>query len=516
MNAPAVAADQAMDTDGWRNFSVTMLLLTIGLVGLGLVFRAEVVAAVSTWEVSTAYNHCFLIIPISIYMIWDRRDVLHGLRAMPLPIAALAGLGPAVGWLLAERLGIMEGRQLMVVAFAQVLFLAILGWRLWWALSGPLLYLFFLVPFGEFLVPRLQDITAVFIRFGLGLTTIPAYIDGYTIEIPAGTFYVAEACAGLRFLIASIAFGVLYALMMYRSPTRRAVFIIISIVVPIVANGFRALGIVVLGHLLGSADAAAADHILYGWIFFSIVILLLTVIGLPFREDLIRETPPEPDRDPGMLALAPGITAVVAALVVAAISPGVVLALERIGAARTVAPIALKAPENCEVLTQGGAEPRSGGGRVLPELVRCGNMEFEVVIEAFSAHTTSGPIMNERRRLARPRGSENIVEVPVLGADGKDTKLRVVRGTEPHFLAATGVWIDGAPSNTGLMMRIHQARASLLGAAYAPVLMVVLPRVDLDRASPEQRREIEQQLTAFVLAQPDLDAQIRAMARLPD
>ena len=59
-------------------------------------------------------------------------------------------------------------------------------------------------------------------------------IDGYTIEIPEGTFYVAEACAGLRFLIASIAFGCLYALLMYRSPVRRTAFIVISIVVPII------------------------------------------------------------------------------------------------------------------------------------------------------------------------------------------------------------------------------------------------------------------------------------------
>ena len=54
---------------------------------------------------------------------------------------------------------------------------------------------------------------------------------------------------------------------------------------PVIANGFRGLGIVVLGHLLGSAQAAATDHILYGWIFFAIVILALAAAGLPFRQD---------------------------------------------------------------------------------------------------------------------------------------------------------------------------------------------------------------------------------------
>src|SRR4029077_14311596 len=92
-------------------------------------------------------------------------------------------------------------------------------------------------------------------------------------------------CACLWSLTACVAVGCLYALVMYRSALRRAVFIGASIVVPIVANGFRALGIVALGHYLGSAEAVEADHVLYGWVFFSIVILILIVLGLPFHED---------------------------------------------------------------------------------------------------------------------------------------------------------------------------------------------------------------------------------------
>ena len=113
---------------------------------------------------------------------------------------------------------------------------------------------------------------------------IPFEADSFQITIPEGVFYVAEACAGLRFLIASVAFGVLYAVTMFSSPGRRACFIAVSCVVPVIANGVRALGVVVLGHVLGSAEAGAADHLIYGWIFFSLVIVLLAVAGLPFRQ----------------------------------------------------------------------------------------------------------------------------------------------------------------------------------------------------------------------------------------
>ena len=265
-------------------FAPVAAVLVLGVAVLGALFLPEVQAAVSVWLASTAYGHCFLILPMALYLAWDRREALAGLQAQPDLRLALLAVPVAGAWFAAERLGIMEGRQIAAVAALEVLFLAVLGWRLFRTLAGPLLYLFFLVPFGAFITPVLQDFTAGFIRVGLQVLGIPAYITNLTIEISAGTFYVAEACAGLRFLIAAVAFGVFYALLNYRSPGRRAVFIGASIIVPILANGVRALGIVVLGNILGSAEAAAADHIIYGWGFFSVIMLLLVVGGMPWRE----------------------------------------------------------------------------------------------------------------------------------------------------------------------------------------------------------------------------------------
>ena len=213
MNVRALAA--AGLTDMWRSGPV--VAIGAGLLALGLLFNSEIVAAVSVWDSSTAYNHCFLVIPIVVYLLWDRREILRDAVASPLPVAAVAGIPLAFAWLVAERLGIMEGRQLVAMTFVELLFFAVLGLRLWWQLAGPLLYLYFLVPFGAFITPQLQDFTTAFVRHGLPILGIPAYIDGYVIEIPEGTFLIAEACAGLRFLIAAIAFGFLYSLIMYRS-----------------------------------------------------------------------------------------------------------------------------------------------------------------------------------------------------------------------------------------------------------------------------------------------------------
>src|SRR5206468_9186114 len=95
----------------------------------------------------------------------------------------------------------------------------------------------FLVPSGAFLVPSLQTIAVDIVIAGLHALNIPTFSDGYMIEIPEGPFEIAEACAGLRFLIASIVFGCFFAVVMYRSPLRRTLFILMSIFVPIFANG---------------------------------------------------------------------------------------------------------------------------------------------------------------------------------------------------------------------------------------------------------------------------------------
>jgi exosortase A len=266
---------------GWRP-----ALILIGVAGLifGVAFQQEITGAVRVWIDSTAYNHCFLVLPLAGFLLWERRSVISSVSPCPAlwPLLAMPPLSAV--WFLAALLEIQEGRQLLMVAMFQVVLLVALGPRLFWQLLAPFLFLFFLVPSGAFLVPSLQTITADIAVAGLQLLHIPVYSDGLMIEIPEGPFEIAEACAGLRFLIASSVFGCFFAVLMYRSFLKRVLFIIMSLAVPIVANGLRALGIIVLAHLEGSAAAVEADHVLYGWLFFTLVIMILIAVGMAFSD----------------------------------------------------------------------------------------------------------------------------------------------------------------------------------------------------------------------------------------
>jgi len=277
---PSAASDTAAALQ-WRAAAVALAVIFCSIVAI---YWQAAAGAVQVWYDSPSYNHGFLVLPISLYLVWERRRLLRGTVPTPSPYVLLLMLPAAAAWLLCDRMALLEGQQLALFLSLQVALLALLGFRIYRILALPFLYLFFLIPTGQFLVPYLQDFTASFIVHGLQLSGIPVYSDGIFISIPNGTFEVAEACAGLRFLTATLAFGVLFADYAYDSLSKKIAFFGLCIVTPIIANGLRAYGIVMIAHLSNNSLATGVDHILYGWIFFSIVTVALTGFGMIFRD----------------------------------------------------------------------------------------------------------------------------------------------------------------------------------------------------------------------------------------
>jgi exosortase A len=274
--------NQHLPQYSWRNAVVTLAVL---LFTLGAVYWETFYSMISIWARSETFAHGFLIFPISILLIWRKRRVLS--KIIPQPQAkALAGLFCIVIlWLMGEFAGALVVKQFAVVAMVPALTWLVLGNQVLRVLVFPLSYLFFSIPTLEFLVPVLQDFTAEFTVKALKVLEIPVFWEGRFFYIPTGSFEVAEACSGIRYLIACIALGVLYAYLNYTSLSRRLIFVGLAIVVPIIANGMRALGIVLLAYNTNQEFGRGIDHIIYGWLFFGVVIFLLFWFGSFFRED---------------------------------------------------------------------------------------------------------------------------------------------------------------------------------------------------------------------------------------
>ena len=245
-----------------------------------------VAAALTVWAVSPTYSHCYFIIPVSAFLIWKRRHAVMPLLPAPMPSALLLAVPCILVQLAGSIASITEVQQIAMMGLVEVLILAVLGREIFARLAFPLLFLFFLVPMGEYLVGPMQTFTTWFISAGLSLMGILHHTEGTIIEMTNGVYRVAEACAGLRFLIATIAVGSLFAYLTYRKWHKIVLYMLACAIVPVIANGFRALGIVLLAHYSDNKIATGADHLVYGWGFSVAILCLLMVVGVRFADPI--------------------------------------------------------------------------------------------------------------------------------------------------------------------------------------------------------------------------------------
>lgn len=268
-----------------KNWQQSLILVLVCLAFLFVVYFSSFSSMISIWARSDTFAHGFLIFPIVLWLVWRSRSQVLSINPCPnfwgLPILAVFGFV----WLVAKYSGLLVIEQLAVVAMIPVLLFALLGWNVIKILAFPLFFLVFAVPMGEELVPALINFTADFTVGMVQFVGIPIYREGNFFQLPSGNWSVVSACSGVRYLIASLTLGCLYAYLNYQSVYKRTIFIAFSIVVPIIANGFRAFMIVMIGHYSDMQLATGVDHLLYGWLFFGIVIGIMFYLGSFWRDD---------------------------------------------------------------------------------------------------------------------------------------------------------------------------------------------------------------------------------------
>jgi exosortase A len=279
-----VSARQPVET-GSRVWPRVLLTFALGFVALVAIYLETVLGLWEEWGKTGTYAHGYFIFPISAWLVWRLRDrlALTTPKAQPWALEPLAGCG--LLWLASHSAGVHVTEQYAFVAMFPCLVWAVFGNDVTRRILYPLAFLFFAVPAGDFLMPTLMDHTADFTVAALRLSGVPVFREGNYFTIPSGNWSVVEACSGLRYLIASLTLGVLFAYLNYRAAWRRAAFVVAALLVPIIANWLRAYMIVMLAHMSGNKLATGVDHLIYGWLFFGLVMMLLFWVGNFWRDD---------------------------------------------------------------------------------------------------------------------------------------------------------------------------------------------------------------------------------------
>jgi hypothetical protein len=238
------------------------------------------------------------------------------------------------------------------------------------------------------------------------------------------------------------------------------------------------------------------------------VMLVLIALGLPFGQ----KEQPRPSIVSPMTAVARrasrGLLAVVGTAALAALGPGIVLALDLSAAVPGVALRPLGLSPSCVM-----AGSVDASGRAIIQHVTCGGTPMTIEIEVFPPRSTAAAVNAERRHLTHGPDRGDVTDVPLTTRAGaRVAGWRLIEATQPAYLAVAGTWIDGEPMAPGLAMRLRMAWDSVGGGSYAPAVVVITPVAEWPLVDTRRRGELEDRISGFLEADAEIGEQVRAMA----
>jgi exosortase len=236
---------------------------------------------VEQWSTDEDVGHGFFVVPIALYIAWQRRDAILAVKRQPawwgIALIAWGGVQAFLGSMAAE---LFLQRTAILITFLGML-LVLGGAGLVRVLLFPLLLLPFMIPiptvvYNQITFP-LQLFASQVAEFVLGLVGIPVLREGNILELASQKLSVAEACSGIRSLLSLTFLSLVFAFFFDRKVWMRWALLIGTVPIAILANSGR----VAITGMLSEVNPDLAHgfyHSLEGWIIFMIALAML--VGL--------------------------------------------------------------------------------------------------------------------------------------------------------------------------------------------------------------------------------------------
>lgn len=237
----------------WRELGVHTYI-RIFIVGalIGYLFRAEIRGIIETWLADSSWSHGFLIPLFSAYFIAQNKQQILNLQTKPSYIGLLL-LVLVIGFYALNRFspsGYEYFCRISLIAAVGAVVLLLGGWRLVGYTWLPIVFLVFAVPLPDrfyraLTIPMRQWAATVASSLLNLVPELEATASGVVIDV----FYkgkalepgldVAEACAGMRLLMAFVALGVAMAYLHKRPLWQRIVLLTSTVPIAIFCNIVR-------------------------------------------------------------------------------------------------------------------------------------------------------------------------------------------------------------------------------------------------------------------------------------
>jgi exosortase D (VPLPA-CTERM-specific) len=268
-------AFESIGASGWVKGAVYALLMA------GLFYSSHRVM-VGWWE-NEDYTYGYLIAPIVLYLLWEKRAELAAAASRP----SWGGLGPMAAGVFLFFLGELAG-EFMTLYFASWFMLVGLLWlHLGWGklkvIWFPVVFIVAMFPPPNFLhfnlTLRLKLISSQIGVWMLQAYGMSAYREGNVIDLGFTQLQVVDACSGLRYLYPLTIMAVLMAYFFRAALWKRVLLVASAVPLTIFTNSLRIAATGVLYEIWGPVVAEDFFHGFSGWFIFmfGLAVLLLEV-----------------------------------------------------------------------------------------------------------------------------------------------------------------------------------------------------------------------------------------------
>ncbi len=254
---------------------------------LVMVYGLWVAAAVLYWPSAVALNalwtsfaqkepftHGYLVLAISLWLIFRDRKRLAAAQIRPVPLALIGLALLSALWVWAWRAVIQEAHVMLLPLILLAALVAALGWRAARVLAFPVGYLYFAMPMWSAINGYVQTLSAKMSAVLIWVTGLPAYVKGVYVHLPGGTIEIAGTCSGLHELIVGLALATLYGEICGEPLKRRLKLIGVMGALSLAVNWVRIFTVFVAAYFTDMHSSLVRHHYWLGWWLFAGVFAL--------------------------------------------------------------------------------------------------------------------------------------------------------------------------------------------------------------------------------------------------
>lgn len=257
---------------------IVSCMAVIGLLFV-ILYAQTLHAFIQAWSSNEDYGHGFLILPISLYLIWRKRHVLIEIAPRP----AAWGSILILIWIVLYFIGNV-GRIETISGFSMLFFLLgslayLLGSRIMQVHLFPVLFLVFMFPIPSEIYSRLTNplmlLSSAASFHVLDTLNLPVLRDGNIISLPNYTMEVVTACSGIRSIISILAMAMIMGYLFLSSNIMRGLLGVLAVPIAMIGNIFRIVVTALLVFYVSPQSAEGFSHSLSGVLTFLLALLLL-------------------------------------------------------------------------------------------------------------------------------------------------------------------------------------------------------------------------------------------------